>query len=247
MDFTILSKCSADEAKSIADNSLYEIGQKDFSAYTYLTGITTELNTETSVLSNSIGVERSHEFTAELAKLDKVFDNRAICFKSFVDANTHSSDETIVQNAEKIWRKIDAYDLNFYQFGYEKELTRAFSMIEEFEKTEMIPIIASLAGVATPLGEMKAAAIDLQDLYRKNQGVLATKEEIIPSSVQSKVVLEIMNEKLLPYLSVMAKTNPTEFAVPFAKIEQYVTTINTKIRSRRSKTTTPEEEASEVE
>lgn len=247
MEFTILSKCGADEAKSIANNALFEIEQKDFSADTYFTGITTELDNETSALSNSIGVERSHEFTAELAKLDKVFDDRVVCFKSFVDANTHSSNETIAQNAEKIWKKIDAYDLTFYKFGYEKELARAFSMIEEFEKTKIIPIIASLVGVATPLGEMKTAATNLQDLYRKNQGVLATKEDIIPSSVQAKVVIEIMNEKLLPYLSVMANAKPTEFAVTFAKIEQYIATINTKIRSRRSKMTTLEEEASEVE
>ncbi|PKQ63307.1 hypothetical protein BZG01_15895 [Labilibaculum manganireducens] len=247
MDFTILSKCGADEAQSVADNALFEIGQKDFSTDTYLTGITTDLRKEAAVLSNSIGVERSHEFTAELAKLDKLFDDRAICFKSFVDANTHASDETIAQNAEKIWKKIVAYDLNFYKLGYEKELARASSMIEEFEKPEMQAIIASLVGVATPLGEMKVAAIDLLDLYRKNQGVLATKEEIIPSSVQSKVVLEIMNDKLLPYLSAMANAKPAEFGVPFAKIAQYIATINTKIRSRRSKTTTPEEATSEVE
>jgi len=247
MEFTILSKCGADEVQSIADNALFEIEQKDFSADTYLTGITTELSKETNVLSNSIGIERSHEFTAELGKLDKIFDDRAICFKSFVDANTHSSNNIIARNAEKIWKKIDAYDLKFYRFGYEKELARTFSMIDEFEKPKMQPILASLVGVATPLGEMKTAAINLQDLYRKNQGVLATKEDIIPSSVQAKLVVEIMNEKLLPYLSVMANAKPAEFEVPFAKIEQYITTINTKIRSRRSKTTTLEEEASEVE
>ncbi|WP_321322294.1 DUF6261 family protein [Labilibaculum sp.] len=247
MDFTILSKGDADEIQSIADNTMYEIEQKDFSADTYLTGITTDLRKEAAVLSNSIGVERSHEFTAELAKFDKLFDDRAICFKSFVDANTHSSDQAIAQNAEKLWKKIAAYDLNFYKLGYEKELTRAFSMIEEFEKPDMLPIIASLVGVATPLAEMKTAAMNLQDLYRKNQGVLATKEEIIPSSVQSKVVLEIMNDKLLPYISAMANAKPAEFGVPFAKIAQYIATINTKIRSRRSKTTTPEEATNEVE
>ena len=247
MECKILSKCDADEANSIAENALFEIGEKDFQADSYLTDTKIDLGKEASILSHSLGVERSHEFTVELAQFDKNFDNRVICFKSFVSANTNSSDLDIAQNAEKIWKKIAAYDLSFYKLGYEKELARAFSMIEEFEKPEFKVIVDSLLGVTTCLGEVKTAATNLLDLYRKNQGVLATKEDIIPSSTQNKVVIDILNDKLLPYLSVMAKVKPAEYGNTFIKIAQYIETVNTKIRARRARTTAAEEASIEVE
>lgn len=248
MNEQILSNCDADETKSIGDNSLFELTQVDFSTDTYLTGIKSELSVENTNLSNSIGVERSHEYTAELARLDQLFDGRVICLKTFIDANTHSSNETVAKNAAKVWKKLAAYDLFFYKLGYEKELSRAFSMIEEFENPDVKPLIESLVGVAEPLSEVKTAAANLQTLYRKNQGVLATKKEVVPSFIQKKVVIDIINEKLLPYLMVMSRVKPDEYGETFVKIARYIETMNTKIRTRKSRATAPEEEVnSEVE
>ncbi|MCG8411212.1 MAG: DUF6261 family protein [Bacteroidales bacterium] len=232
MKLKILSKCDADEAKNIAKNSIFELEQGNFTEDTYLAGIKLNLTTETNSLSDSIGVERKHEYTTELAQKDEIFDKRVICFKTFVSANTYSSDVQIAANAEKIWNKIESFDPLFYKLGYEKELARAFSMIEELEQPDVKTILDSLVGATNPLADVKSAAKDLIDLYRKNQNVLAQKETIVPSSTQKKTVIQIINEKLLPYLSVMSEVKGGDYKKVHTNITQYIETVNTKIRTR---------------
>ncbi|WP_321309333.1 DUF6261 family protein [Marinifilum fragile] len=247
MEVKILSKCDADLAQHLGNNSLLLLEGLDLSTDSHLSDIKSELTTENTSLSSSLSVERKHEFTEELAVLDDEFDSRVICMKKFIEANTHSSDQTIAKNAEKALDKMATYDLAFYKLGYEKELARAFSLIDEYEKPDMKPVIESLVGVAQPLAEMKTAATNLNALYVKNQDVLALKQEIVPSTLQKKVVIDIFNNKLLPYLMVMANVKPDVYGETYTKITQYIETINTKVRSQRNRPVAEEEVSSEVE
>ena len=247
MEVKILSKCDADETKHLANSTLSVLEEIDLSTNTYLSDIKSELSTETNTLSRALSVERKHEFTKELTILDDKFDNRVVCVKKFIESNTYSSDETIAKNAEKALDKMASYDLAFYNLGYEKELARAFSLIEEYEKPEMKSIIESLVGVTAPLEELKTAATELNALYIKNQDIQALKEKTIPSGIQKKIVINIFNDKLLPYLMVMARVQPDVFGETYSKITHYIETINTKIRARRSRTATEEEEISEMD
>lgn len=247
MEIKILSRCDADEAKHIATNSLTLLGELDLSTNAYLSDLKTKLSTETNTLSGALSIERKHEYTTELADLDRNFDDRVICVKKFIEANTYSSDETIAKNAEKALDKLASYDPTFYKLGYEKELARAFSLVEEYEKPDMKPVVESLVGVAAPLAELKTVATELNTLYLKNQDIQALKEESIPSSIQKKVVIDIFNNELLPYLMVMAKVQANEFGEVYAKITHYIETINTKIRARRNRPASEEEENSEAE
>lgn len=247
MEIKILSRCDADEAQHIATNSITRLDELDLSANTYLSGLKSKLSSESNTLAGALSVERKHEFTKELAELDDDFDSRVICVKKFIEANTYSSDETIAKNAEKALDKLASYDPTFYKLGYEKELARAFSLVEEYEKPDMKPVVDSLVGVSAPLAELKTVATELNTLYLKNQDIQALKEDTIPSSIQKKVVIDIFNNELLPYLMVMAKVQTDEFGEVYAKITHYIETINTKIRTRRNRPASEEEENSEEE
>ncbi|MDQ2177252.1 hypothetical protein [Marinifilum sp. D714] len=87
----------------------------------------------------------------------------------------------------------------------------------------------------------------LQSMYRKGQEVKALKKQIIPSSILKKDVVEVINEKLLPYLGILADNQPEIYADTYAKITHYIDLINQKIRTRRSKATAEEEVTSEAE
>jgi hypothetical protein len=247
MEVKILSKCDADETKHISISTLSVLNEIDLSTNTYLSDIKSKLVAETNTLSAALSVERKHEFTKELVVLDEKFDRRVICVKKFIESNTYSSNETIAKNAEKVLDKMASFDLAFYNLGYEKELARAFSLIEEYDKPEMKPLVESLVGVTIPLAELKTVATELNTLYLKNLDVQALKEKSIPSTIQKKVVINLFNDKLLPYLMVMAQVQPDEFGEVYAKITHYIETINTKIRTRRNRTTSEEEANGEIE
>lgn len=247
MEVKILSKCDADEAKYLGNSTLSVLEEIDLSTNTYLSDIKSELSTATNTLSGALSVERKHEYTEELAILDDRFDSRVVCVKKFVEANTYSSDETIAKNAEKALDKMASFDLAFYNLGYEKELARAFSLLEEYEKPDMKSIVESLVGVAEPLAELKTVATELNTLYLKNQDIQALKEDTTSSTIQKKVVINLFNDKLLPYLMVMAQVQPDEFGETYSKITKYINTVNTKVRARRNRPVAEEEANNEVE
>ncbi|WP_282125775.1 DUF6261 family protein [Marinifilum flexuosum] len=247
MEIKILSRCDADEAQHIATNSITRLDELDLSTNPYLTEVKSKLVAETKILSGALSVERKHEYTNELANLDLNFDNRVICLRKFIEANTYSSDETIAKNAEKALDKLESYDSTFYKLGYEKEIARAFSLVEEYEKPDMKPVVESLVGVTTPIMELKTVTNQLNTLYLKNQDIQALKEDTIPSTIQKKVVIDIFNNELLPYLMVMKRVQPDTFGETYTKITHYIETINTKIRTRRNRPASEEEENSEAE
>ncbi|WP_421919964.1 hypothetical protein [Marinifilum sp.] len=245
MDTKLLSTCTGGEAHDASSNSRSVLSKIDFSADTNLTAIVTKLESKETSLLNSIGIETKSEYTAEVSALDSIFDDRVICLKMFVDSNMHMQDPVLINKANKIWSKIEANDLYMYKLGYEEQMTNALSMFTELDQEEYQTMMADLLGVKESYVLCKTAYTDLQNMYRQGQEVKALKKQIIPSSVIKKDVVEIINDKLLPYLGVLVDNHPETYADAFAKINHYIDLINQKIRTRRSKANTEEDPGSE--
>ena len=239
METKVLSRCNAYEIKNIADNIIFELEQKDFTD-SFLANLNPQLKSETSILTHSLGFDRKNKYTSELNKINSVFDKRVVCLKNFVNANKYSWDAKIAVNADKIWDKIKNFDLYFYKLGYEKKLSRTFSLIDELEKPNIKPILKSLVGGADSLRELKSVATDFIDLYRKKENTLAQKEKITPATTQKKKVINIINKKLLPYLRVKSETNPDKYKKVNNNVIQYIETVNNKIRALRNREKTHE-------
>ncbi|WP_321515725.1 hypothetical protein [Marinifilum fragile] len=247
MDSKLLRSCTGGEAHDASSNTRSVLSKIDFSADTNLTAIVTKLESSENNLLNSTGVETKSEFTAEISALDGVFDDRVICFKMFVEANMHWADPLLVNKANKVWAQVDANDRYLYKLGYEDQMTHALSLFTELDQEEYQSMMTDLFGVKESYTLCKTAYTNLQSMYRKGQEVKALKKQTVPSSVFKKEVVEIINEKLLPYMGILADNQPETYADAYAKINHYIDLINQKIRTRRSRATTEEEVSSEVE
>ncbi|RUT79645.1 DUF6261 family protein [Ancylomarina longa] len=247
MDTKLLSNCTANEVYDTYSNCLSVLNQQDLSADSNLTGISTRLSDRGKVLLHSIGVEKKSEFTSEISALDDIFDSRLICFKKFVDANRHLSDQNKVEKANKIWSKIEANNPYMYKLGYEEQMTQALSLFDDLDDDIFQAAMSELYGVAESYEQTKIAHTKLQTIYRKGQEVKALKEQVVPSNNVKKEILDILNTKLLPYLDILAYNQPDVYGDTYIKIMHYIDLVNTKIRTRRSKAVPDEEVNSEVE
>ncbi|GAB7087093.1 hypothetical protein [Marinifilum fragile] len=247
MDTKLLSSCTGGEAHDANSNTRSVLSKIDFSTDINLTAIVTKLESTEANLLNSIGIETKSEFTIETSKLDSSFDSRLICFKMFVDSNMHLDNSDKASKANKVWAKIEANNPFMYKLGYEEQMTNALSLFTELDQDEYQSIMADLFGVKESYELTKTAYTNLQNMYRKGQEVKALKKQIIPSSILKKDVVEVINEKLLPYLGILADNQPETYADTYAKITHYIDLINQKIRTRRSRATAEEEVSSEVE
>ncbi|WP_421918938.1 hypothetical protein [Marinifilum sp.] len=247
MDIKLLRSCTGGEAYDASSNARSVLSKIDFSADTNLTAIVTKLESKENSLLNSIGVESKSEFTAEISALDRIFDDRIICFKMFVEANMHLADPIFVNKAGKIWAQVDANDRYLYKLGYEDQMTHAMSLFTELDQEDYQSMMSDLFGVKESYTLCKTAYSNLQSMYRQGQEVKAIKKQTIPSRVFKKEVVEIINKKLLPYIGILTDNQPETYADTYAKINHYIHLINQKIRTRRSKATTDEEVSSKVD
>ena len=247
MDTKLLSTCSSNEAFDSSTNCLSVLAQKDFSADLNLTSISAKIKGKSDILFDSIGIEKKSEFTGEISDLDHNFDDSLICFKKFVDANMNLSDADKVEKANKVWAKIQAKNQFMYKLGYEEQMTQALSLFSELDTEEYQNRMTALFGVSESYALLKTAHTNLQTVYRKGQEVKALKENATPSSTVKKEVMELINNKLIPYLYIMSDTQPEVYGETYTKIIHYIELVNTKIRTRRSRASSEEEIGSEVE
>ena len=247
MTIQISSRCDAQEVNSISSNILFNLKKKDWSTNNFLTGIITRVETGDTSLSSAIGEVRSNRNTEILAEADRIFDKDMICLKNFVEANKYLRDEQRVKNAETIWEMIDAHDANLHRLGYEKQIVLADSLLLDFDKEEIKPIIASLTGVSEAVENIKLSLANLKALYRESKEYDAAKADVLAPSIQKNHISDIINQELIPYLDVMSKVEPDIYNESYKVILEYIESINTKVKARISRLNKQEDLVDEID
>jgi len=231
----ISSHSDAKEVNSLALNTLHELGKNEWSADIFIPVISTNLKEQNNGLTLSIGTVRSSDFTHRLAEMDDIFDKNFVCFKQFVLANTYSQDKSVADDANWIWKIIVAHDMNLHHTGYEKQISSGESLSIELDKVPVKARIANLVGVADCLLKVKTSAESLKMLYRESKEDEAAKAKLLAPSIQKNVVKDILNNELLPYLEIAAKTRPEVYKATADVIFAYVESINKKVKARKTR------------
>ncbi len=235
MPLFILSHADTNMVGSAASNSINELQKRDRSTDLYFTGLLGNLVKESTIMNDAVGFIRKNDFTERLIEADDVFDKMFQCAKQFVHANTMMLDEGLAQKAEKIWSIFEAHDIYLNQLGYEQQIFLTNSLVKELAKPANKTIIDELVGVSTQIDLLGVYNLNLSELFQQSKEVEAAKSNLIAPSSQKNVIRDIMNKEMLPYLEVMSKVNPEMYGESFDVISEFITSINTKVRARKTR------------
>lgn len=241
MNLQVLSHADTNEIGSIANNALKELAKNDWSTDLYLKTIFDRLKSETDVLTAAVGLVRKNDYTQQLLVQDAIFDQAFIGTKQFVFANTYSLDKAVAGKAQTIWAIFEAHDLNLYRLGYEQQIFVTHSLLNELDKPNNKALVESLDGVSAYVAQLKTQNTALEALFQKSKEDEAAKSAIIAPSIQKNLIREILNLDLLPYIEVMSKAKPELYAANFKVISEYVESINTKVRARKTRSENQDE------
>jgi hypothetical protein len=228
----IVTKCKAKEVQYIAQNILLEIKRNDWSSDTFITILSQRIEEENELLSKTIGQIGSSEFTEEMAAKDAIFDRDFICLEQFVEANLYMRDKHVAANARKVWNVFAVNDPKLYIQSYESQIASFNSLIKELDSDEIKPLLDSMVGVSDCLGLVKSSAKDLAETYRKMKQISDEQMEFIAPMTQQKIIREIINNDLLPYLNVMATVNKDVYGDIKQFVVGHIKDLNEKINSR---------------
>ncbi|MGZ2371476.1 hypothetical protein ACXR6G_16980 [Ancylomarina sp. YFZ004] len=232
MEEQIVIKCKAKEVQNIAQNILLEIKRKDWSSDTFITILSQRIEEENEVLIKITGQIGSSEFTEEMAGKDAIFDRDFICLEQFVEANLYMRDKNVAANARKVWNVFAANDPKLYIQSYESQISSFNSLIKELDSDEFKPLLGSLVGVLDCLDLVKLSANELAETYRKMKQISDEQMEFIAPKTQQKIIREIINNDLLPYLNVMANVNKEVYGDIKQVVVGHIADLNEKINSR---------------
>ncbi len=228
----IVIKCKAKEVQNIAHSILFEIKKRDWSSDTFITILSQRIEEENEVLTKTLGQIGSSEFTEEMAAKDAIFDRDFICLEQFVEANLYMRDKGVAANARKVWNVFAANDLKLYIQSYESQISSFNTLIKELDSDELKPLLDSLVGVSDCLDLVKSSAKELAETYLRMQKISDEQSELIAPLSQQKIIREIINNDLLPYLNVMANVNKEVYGDIKQVVVGYIEDLNQKINSR---------------
>jgi len=228
----IVIKCKAKEVQNIAQNILLEIKKRDLASDTFITILSQRIEEENELLTKTLGQIGSSDFTVEMAAKDAVFDRDFICLEQFVEANLYMRDKEIAANARKVWNVFAANDLKLYIQSYESQISSFNSLIKELDSDEIKPLLKSLVGVSDCLDLVKLSAKEVAETYMRMHRISDEQMESIAPLAQQKIIREIINNDLLPYLNVMANVNKEVYGDIKQVVDAYVGDLNQKINSR---------------
>jgi len=228
----IVIKCKAKEVQNIAQNILLEIKKRDLASDTFITILSQRIEEENELLTKTLRQIGSSDFTEEMAAKDAIFDRDFICLEQFVEANLYMRNKELAANARKVWNVFTANDLKLYIQSYESQILSFNSLMKQLDSDEIKPLIKSLVGVSDCLDLVKSSAKEVAETYSRMQRISDEQMELIAPLAQQKIIREIINNDLLPYLKVMANVNKEVYGDIKKVVVSYIEDLNQKINSR---------------
>lgn len=231
----LLAKADSKEVGSVSTQLVEESKKKDWDFDPYFKGVLIETEVESNKLLAITGENRKLSFTEGLKLVDKRFDGTFMYSKNLVEAFSYSPDKTIAKNASIIMNSFDSHNSQLHRLGYGKQIFLTKSLLDEFKSEGMKEIVDSIPIFSESLVQLEEINNELDGIYKLSKDEKASIENMLPASQQKNIVLDLINDEILPYLSVMSKKDAENFKT-FAKLVfTYVDDVNTAIRARMTR------------
>lgn len=128
---------------------------------------------------------------------------------------------------------LDKFGLKIIRENYAEESSHIEAMLSDLLALQ--PDISALSGVSESIAAVRKAQTDFNTQrveYEKKQGI---EKQTETASTLKKQLLELINNRLLPYLDTMKMVDATKFANLANATEEAIKTTNTAVSLRSKK------------
>lgn len=205
----------------------------------YLNGENVNLKANASIMVKGLGTDHSKELMEELNNADGHRDELLNALLYFLQGYVRWNKETTRPAAERLLKVIKAHGNGIARLSKEKESATLESILEEFEKEEMVQAITTL-GQTELIADLQTAQEEYQALYRQSAKLESAKPEVIAPTKLKKETVGMLNT-LIDYLNVMNNVNTATYGALTATVAELINSLNSKIRVRHTAITSSEE------
>lgn len=220
-------------AAELADTAirLSELFKKTSSVQTnaFLTKIFTEVEQQAMMLTTSV---RKDLAVSKLEEADKARSYSVRVLDKLLKGYETIPVENLKIHAQKLIEIFKKYGVKITRENYTAETTFIASMLEDFSAENVKESVEALSGVKEALSDIKEKQhqfIMFRDTYDND---LALQKKKLSATDLKKPLLELINQKIVPYLVAMEIAEPELYGEFIAKASQVVNSTNEAVKAR---------------
>lgn len=141
----------------------------------------------------------------------------------------------IQQHGEKLSEVFKKYGAKTAQKSYSEETHLIESLLKELQKPDMMLSVSALMGVSEAVAELRMKQDAFAEVRSKYDDSVAKHQTSPSASTLKKPLFELINKKLVTYLSAMEIVEKEKFGGFVASSNQIIDSINTNIKARTKK------------
>lgn len=222
--------CKTTEADAVSGNIITQYDKDDWSSDTHLTGIFDLLKPESERLTKAINRIKAE---SDLEVKDEQRDNKVRAIYYLVMGFIHHPDETISTAAKKVDAVFEHYGVDIVSQSYSSESSLIESLLIDFANPDLQPSITALPGLSQIITDLRTAQTafeQAQVLFEEEKA----KEGIEDNATKiKKVVITIINDKLVIYLRAMVQVDQAKYEEFTTTVAQIIDDMNVIVKKRR--------------
>ncbi len=219
----------------IGDASKQIIGAYNLSGLyndSFLAALLSTLETETTKLTTSV---KRMKTESELKEKDAArFQKVRSVYYMLLGFLYHPSPE-INESARVVKKVFDKYGMSMVKESYATKSALIMSMLTDFGDLKIQELIASLSGLGELIAALKQAQTDFEVCRVHYEGDKAKEGMLENATALKKVVVNIINEKLIVYLIAMQQVNEPVFGELARTVAQIIADNNKTVKKRAKK------------
>ena len=220
------------EVNSVATSLIHLYNEKTWENEIHLKSVFTGLTAESTDLTQAINRSKSESVLSELdSECDKWVDS---LYYLGLGAS-HHPDVAIRTSTEQLNDVFGKYGLKITRESYEVENSLILALLKDLEKTELKEHIAAIPGYAEAIALLDKAQQKFKTAYVDWEQEKNKEEKIRSASEIKKSIVEIINDKIVPYLNAMSQIAPAAYADFANDVARIIETRNDLIKSRNKK------------
>lgn len=227
--------CRNAEANATIERISEAFEQSSLTANNNLKNIFAEVNPKNSTFNAAI---KRIKAESDLKEKDTIRNDAHHALYYLVYGASFNPDETIQTAAVAVFKVLSHYSNSIIRQNYDTESSLMNSLLNSLAQADLQASIAALNGCAALIARLNTAEEEFE-VARLNFQLQQSLEDQLPkASVLKKEVINLINEKLLPFLNGMLVSDEKALFSTFsATVKQIISTTNenTKKRSNSNK------------
>lgn len=177
-----------------------------------------------------------NDYTLSLLKdADNERDNSIRTLHKLLQGYEHIPLPELRQHGQKLMAIFQKYGLKIIRENYTSQSNLVASLLEDFSAKEVAISVDALLGVREALAEIQTRQQSFALLRSEYEEVLALQKERASATSLKRPLLELINKKIIPYLTAMNIAKPEMFNEWIDKASEIIDSTNHIVKTRENK------------